>query len=234
MARQEGYAFPEFLADTEWLAKHLGDGNVRIVDTDVAAAYQRGHIPGAVLIPDNYEKDPDTSAVHILPPQKFAEMMEALGIGDDTTVVAYDNSRSLYAGRLWWALSYYGHRNVKVLNGGWRKWVSEGRGIGLDPSRPPTGVRFTPRPDASLIATTEHLKELYDKPDVAIWDVRTTGEYNGENARRNRRPGHIPGAVHLEWLEMMDEDTHTFKPPDEMRRILESRGITPDKEVVAH
>ena len=234
MARQEGYAFPEFLADTEWLAEHLDDGNIRIVDTDVAAAYQRGHIPGAVLIPDNYEKDPDTSAVHILPPQKFAEMMESLGIGDDTTVVAYDNSRSLYAGRLWWALSYYGHRNVKVLNGGWRKWVSEGRGIGLDPSRPPTGVRFTPRPDASLIATTEHLKELYDKPDVAVWDVRTTGEYNGENARRNRRPGHIPGAVHLEWLEMMDEDTHTFKPPDEMRRILESRGITPDKEVVAH
>ena len=153
MARQEGYAFPEFLADTEWLAEHLDDGNIRIVDTDVAAAYQRGHIPGAVLIPDNYEKDPDTSAVHILPPQKFAEMMESLGIGDDTTVVAYDNSRSLYAGRLWWALSYYGHRNVKVLNGGWRKWVSEGRGIGLDPSRPPTGVRFTPRPDASLIAS---------------------------------------------------------------------------------
>ena len=234
MARQEGYAFPEFLADTEWLAEHLDDGNIRIVDTDVAAAYQRGHIPGAVLVPDNYEKDPDTSAVHILPPQKFAEMMESLGIGDDTTVVAYDNSRSLYAGRLWWALSYYGHRNVKVLNGGWRKWVSEGRGIGLDPSPPPTGVRFTPKPDASLIATTEHLKELYDKSDVAVWDVRTTGEYTGENARRNRRPGHIPGAVHLEWLEMMDEDTHTFKPPDEMRRILESKGITPDKEVVAH
>jgi thiosulfate/3-mercaptopyruvate sulfurtransferase len=234
MARQEGYAFPEFLADTEWLAEHLDDGNIRIVDTDVVAAYQRGHIPGAVLVPDNYEKDPDTSAVHILPPQKFAEMMESLGIGDETTVVVYDNSRSLYAGRLWWALSYYGHQNVRVLNGGWRKWVSEGRRISLDQSPARTGVRFTPRPDASLIATTEHLKESYSKPDVAVWDVRTTGEYTGENTRRNRRTGHIPGAIHLEWLEMMDEKTHTFKLPDEMRRILESNGITPDKEVVAH
>ena len=234
MARQEGYAFPEFLADTEWLAEHLDDGNIRIVDTDVVAAYQRGHIPGAVLVPDNYEKDPDTNAVHILPPQKFAEMMESLGIGDDTTVVAYDNSRSLYAGRLWWALSYYGHQNVRVLNGGWRKWVSEGRRISLDQPPARAGVRFTPRPDASLIATTEQLKESYGKSDVAVWDVRTTEEYTGENTRRNRRTGHIPGAIHLEWLEMMDEKTHTFKSPDDMRRILESRGITPDKEVVAH
>ena len=234
MARQEGYAFPEFLADTEWLAERLDDGNIRIVDTDVVAAYQRGHIPGAVLVPDNYEKDPDTNAVHILPPQKFAEMMESLGVGDDTTVVAYDNSRSLYAGRLWWALSYYGHQNVRVLNGGWRKWVSEGRRISLDQSPARAGVRFTPRPDASLIATTEQLKESYGKSDVAVWDVRTTEEYTGENTRRNRRTGHIPGAIHLEWLEMMDEKTHTFKSPDDMRRILESRRITPDKEVVAH
>ena len=234
MARQEGYEFPEFLADTEWLAGHLDDGNIRIVDTDVVAAYQRGHIPGAVLVPDNYEKDPDTNAVHILPPQKFAEMMESLGIGDDVIVVAYDNSRSLYAGRLWWALSYYGHQNVKVLNGGWRKWISEGRRISLDQSPARMGVQFTPRPDASLIATTEQLQESYSKSDVAVWDVRTMVEYTGENTRRNRRSGHIPGAIHLEWLEMMDEKTHTFKSPDEMRRILESKGITRDREVVTH
>ena len=99
MVEARGYAFPEFLADTEWLAERLHDGAVRIVDTDVAAAYQRGHVPGAELVPDNYEKDPDSGRVHILPPRKFAEMMESLGIGDDTMVVVYDNSRSLYAGR---------------------------------------------------------------------------------------------------------------------------------------
>ena len=229
-----GYAFPEFLADTEWLAQHQNDGHLRIVDADTLAAYQRGHIPGAVLVPDNYQKDPATNRVHILPPGKFAEMMESLGIGDDTTVVTYDNSRSLYAGRLWWALRYYGQKDVKVLNGGWRKWLGEGRPVSLDPPQARAGVRFTPNPDPSLIVSTEELTEALDKPGVAVWDVRTPEEYKGENVRHNRRPGHIPGVTHLEWLEMVDAETHILKPAQEMRRILESKGITPEKEVMAH
>ena len=231
---ERGYAFPEFLVDAEWMVEHLYDDNVRIVDTDVDAAYQRGHIPGAVLVPDNYEKDASTNRVHILPPEKFAEMAESLGIGDDTTVVTYDNSRSLYAGRLWWALRYYGHHEVKVLNGGWRRWIGEGRPISLRPPHERAGVRFTARPDPSLIVTTEQLINMYDSPEVAVWDVRNREEYAGQNARRNARPGHIPGAKHLEWVEMVDETTHTFKPAEEMRRILGGKGITPEKEVVAH
>ena len=232
--RGEGYAFPEFLADTEWLHSHLRDDDLRIVDTDVELAYNRCHIPGAVLIPDNYEKDQETDRLHILPPKKFAALMESLGIGDNTLVVAYDNSRSLYAGRLWWALQYYGHKQVKVLNGGWRKWMEEGlpASLGLPESGPE--VRFTPAPDPALIATTEYLKSSYENPEVAVWDVRSREEYTGENPRRNKRSGHIPRASHLEWLEMMDEETHTFKPAGEMRQILESKGITPDKEVVCH
>ena len=229
-----GYKHSEFLADPEWLAGHLDDENLRVVDTDVEAAYQRGHIPGAVLIPDNYEKDPSTDRVHILPPEKFARLMESLGIGDDTLVVAYDNSQSLYAARLWWALRYYGHTEVKVLNGGWRKWVTEGRQISFDRPQVRPGLRFSAKPDDPLIITTEGLKERYDIPDVVVWDVRSRGEYLGGNTRNNRRPGHIPGATHLEWLEMIDKETHTFKLAGEMRRILESNGISPEKEVIAH
>ena len=229
-----GYAFPEMLAETEWLTEHLHDDNLRIVDTDVAEAYRRAHIPGAVLVPDNYEKDPDTNRVHILPPGKFAEVMESLGIGDDTLVVAYDNSRSLYAGRLWWALTYYGHTQVKVLNGGWRKWFGEGRPVTGAQPETREGVRFTATPNPSLMVTTEELKEAYDKPETVVWDVRSRGEYTGENTRSNRRPGHIPGASHLEWLEMIDDKTNTFKPAEEMRRILEAKGITPEKQVLAH
>jgi thiosulfate/3-mercaptopyruvate sulfurtransferase len=232
--RGSGYAFPEFLASTDWLADHLEDPDLRAVDTDVAAAYQRGHIPGAVMVPDNYEKDSTTGSVHILPPERFARMMEALGIGDDTVVVAYDNSRSLYAGRLWWAMRYYGHEKVKVLNGGWRKWVREGRPISIDPAPDRHGAKFTAVPDPSLMATTEELKGLYDRPGTVVWDVRSRAEYTGENPRHNRRPGHIPGASHLEWLEMLDQQTHTFKPAGEMRRLLQAKGITPEKEVVAH
>ena len=178
---KQGYAFPGLLVETDRLAEHLYDDTTRIVDADVEPAYQRGHIPGSVLIPDNYEKDPTTNRVHVLPPEQFAEMMESLGIGDNTVVVVYDNSRSLYAGRLWWALTYYGHRNVRVLNGGWRKWVSEGRPISLDSPGPRPAVRFTPNPDASLIIGTAELKEVYGSLDVVVWDVRSRGEYTGEN-----------------------------------------------------
>ena len=229
-----GYQFPEYLASTDWLEQHLYDDNIRIVDTDVLEAYRRGHIPGAVLVPDNYEKDPDTSRVHILPPGRFSETMQSLGIGDDTVVVAYDNSKSLYAGRLWWALRYYRHRDVKVLNGGWKKWVNEARPTSIERAEDRTGQRFTARPDASLMITTEELKAEYNRPEMVVWDVRSRGEYTGETARNNRRPGHIPGAKNLEWLEMIDEESHTFKPAEEMRRILQSNGIAPEKEVVAH
>ena len=88
-----------------------------IVDTDLDPAYTRGHIPGAVLVPDNFEKNPDSGRVHIMNPEQFAAMCQGLGIGDDTHVITYDNSQSLYAARLWWALNYYGHTNVQVLNG---------------------------------------------------------------------------------------------------------------------
>ena len=122
MTTGEGFAHPEFLVDAAWVAAHLDDPNVVVVDGDVAAGYQRGHIPGAVLVPDNYEKDPAGGRVHILPPEPFAAMCQNLGIGEDTLVVAYDNNQSLYAARLWWALNYYGHSQVKVLDGGWRRW----------------------------------------------------------------------------------------------------------------
>ena len=230
----EGYAVPKQLADTVWLEERLGDGNLRVVDTDVVAAYQRGHIPGAVVVPDNYQKDPDTGRVLILAPEKFARMMEDLGIGDDTLVVTYDNSRSLYAGRLWWALRYYGHENVKVLNGGWKKWLKEGRPVSLDRPEERTGVTFTPRPDPSLNVTTDELKERYNAPETVVWDVRSRGEYTGENPRHNQRPGHIPGASHMEWVEMIDPETDMFKSAEEMRRLLTAKGITPEKEVFAH
>lgn len=234
MTEQEGYAFPEFLADTEWLSEHLHDDDIRVVDTDVETAYQRGHIPGAVRVPDNYQKDPTTGRVHILSPNKFSEMMESMGIGGDTMVVAYDNSRSLYAARLWWALRYHGHEHVKVLNGGWRKWLGEGRAVSIDPAEERPMVKFTPRLDDSWVVSTERLKEIYKNPDVVVWDVRSFGEYTGANPRKNRRPGHIPGAIRLEWLDMVDENSHTFKPALEMRRILSSNGITSEKEVVTH
>ena len=137
MATSSGFVHPEYLVDAAWVDAHKGDSNVVVVDTDVEAAYNRGHIAGAVMVPDNFEKDPDTGRTHIMYPQQFATMCQNLGIGDDNLVIAYDNSQSLYAARLWWALNYYGHGEVKVLDGGWRR---------LDFGRPSSQASTVPIP----------------------------------------------------------------------------------------
>jgi thiosulfate/3-mercaptopyruvate sulfurtransferase len=213
---------------------HLEDRNVVIVDTDVDAAYNRGHIPGAVMVPDNYEKNPDTGRVNIMSSGQFKAMCEGLGIGDDTQVITYDNSRSLYAARLWWALNYYGHTSVKVLNGGWLRWVSEGRRVDLTRTRAATGTTFTPKANEAIMCRLDELKTAYKRPDVVVWDVRSDGEWDGSNDRGNKRVGRIPGAVHLEWFNLMDGDTHQFKSASDIRRILNEHGITADKNVYAY
>ena len=256
MTTGEAYAHPEFLVEAGWVDAHQNDPDLVVVDTDVEAAYLRGHIPGAVMVPDNYEKDPESGRVHILPPDKFASLCQGLGIGDNTLVVAYDHSQSLYAARLWWALNYYGHSNVKVLNGGWRSWVNEGGSISFDTGRlaggagqqgrswvneggfdrptAPASVKFTTEVNDSIMVKVDELKEACSLSDAVIWDVRSDGEYDGSNSRGNRRAGHIPGAVHLEWFNVMDRDTHRFQPADQVRRMLTEKGITPDKAVYTY
>ena len=158
MATEQEYAHPEYLVDAGWVEAHLEDGNVVIVDTDVDAAYNRGHIPGSVIVPDNFEKNPDTERVNIMSPGQFKAMCEGLGIGDDTLVITYDNSQSLYAARLWWALNYYGHPSVRVLNGGWRRWVSEGHRVDLTRTRAATGTTFTPEANEAIMCRLDELK----------------------------------------------------------------------------
>lgn len=234
MINQGEYAHPEYLTDTAWLAEHLEDEDLCVVDTDVLDQYRRAHIPGSVLIPDNFQKDPDTDRTDILPPVKFAAVMESLGIGDNTKVITYDNSGGVYAGRLWWALRYYGHRNVSCLNGGWRKWITEGYRVGLRRPRIHKGAIFTPVLDPSVFISTDQLKHEYDQAAVVVWDVRSVGEHTGGETRGNRRPGHIPGSVHMEWVELIDQETHELKPASVMRKILESNGIISDKRIVPH
>ena len=233
-AAQAGFAHPEHLVDAAWVEAHKNNPNVVVVDCDVEAAYNRGHIPGAVMVPDNFEKNPDTGRVHLMNPQQFATMCRGLGIGDSTQVIAYDNSQSLYAARLWWALNTYGHANVKVLDGGWRRWVNEGRAVSLARPRPAPNVRFTPKADDSMLVKADELKACCSLENVVVWDVRSDGEWDGTANRGNKRAGHIPGAVHLEWFNVMDRETHRFKPANEIRKVLAEHGITPEKRVYTY
>ena len=229
----EGYARPELLVDAAWVDAHKNDSNVVIVDCEVDAAYARGHIPGAVLVPDNYEKDPDSGRTFLMNPEQFKAMCEGLGIGDETLVIAYDHSRSLTAARLWWALNTYGHTNVKILNGGWRAWIANGGTVGFGRAEI-MSVTFTPKYDDSKLVKVDELKEACEVGGSVIWDVRSDGEWDGSMSRGNKRVGHVPGAVHLEWFNLMDSDTNEFKPAAEIRRILTEHGITPDKNVYTY
>ncbi len=229
----EAFAHPEYLVDAAWVEAHGNDPNVVVVDCDVDAGYARGHIPGAALVPDNFQKDPD-NPVHLMNQDQFKAMCEGLGIGDDTLVVAYDNRQSAMSARLWWALNTYGHSQVKVLDGGWRGWVMDGREVSFAKPRVAAGATFTPKRDESMLVKVDELKAACSLEDSVIWDVRSDEEWDGSDARGNKRAGHIPGAVHLEWFNLMERDTHRFKAPSEIRRILTEAGITPDKKAYTY
>ena len=231
---QERYAHPELLVDAAWIEAHGDDANVVLVDCDVEAGHNRGHIPGAVLVPDNFEKNPDTGRVHLMNSEQFTAMCQGLGIGDDSLVITYDNGQSLTASRLWWALNTYGHSDVKVLDGGWRRWVSEGRKVGFDRPSVPANVKFTAKRDESLFVSADDLKAACTLDNSVVWDVRSDGEWDGSASRGNKRAGHVPGAVHLEWFNLMDSETNKFKPAAEIQRILTDHGITPDKNVYTY
>ena len=229
-----GFAHPEYLVDSDWVQSHLEDVDVVVLDIDTEAGYSRGHIPRAVMLLDSYERDSETGLVHTFTPERFAATCEGLGIGDGTTVVVYDNNLSLNAARFWWVMNYNGHQNVKVLDGGWRRWAGEGWPVSFDQAVLNQNATFTPRVDKSLAVELDEVMEGCSLPGVVNWDTRTGEEYDGTVNRRNQRKGHITGAAHLEWSDLMERDTHRFKPPQEMRRILDSHGITPDKAIFAY
>ena len=222
MPDDRGYVNPQMLAETQWLAERLNRPDIRIVDMGPREAYQRAHIPGAVSIGRGdragYVKDP-SDRLHVMQPEQAAELLGSLGIGPDTLVVAYDSEGGHTAARLWWMLAYYGHAQCKVLDGGINKWIAEKRAVSMEtPSYPP--ATFTPR------IRDEH---------IALLDVRSDAEWEGRNHRGNKRAGRLPNAVHMEWLNFLaDPVTKVLKPASELRELLWSAGVTPNKDVITY
>ncbi|MBX6312182.1 MAG: sulfurtransferase [Isosphaeraceae bacterium] len=240
------------LVTTDWLAQHLEDPSLRVVDIrgyvstrPVApgveeATYQgayeeylNGHIPGAVYI--DWTKDivdpDDPVPAQIAPPGRFAEAMGSRGIGDATHVVAVDHMGGQFATRLWWALKYYGHDQVSVLDGGYHRWVEEGRPIASGPV-PVEPQVFTPRTRPELRTTAEGVFARLGRDDWQLIDARDHGQYTGAR-RRGPRGGHIPGAINLP-RELFFAEGGGFLPIDEIRRRVAEKGITPEKPVVAY
>jgi thiosulfate/3-mercaptopyruvate sulfurtransferase len=226
------YAAPELLVSTEWLAEHLNDPNVRVIEMmQKPEPFAEGHIPGAVVSPDWQIKGSENTKL-VAPPEEAKAWFESVGIGDDTVVVGYDRMHNRDAARLWWVMSFYGHTNVKVLNGGWTKWNNEGRPVEAGESvAPASDVTFTPGDaDHSIVSTVDTLKAAIGDAGHAIWDLRSADEHSGAEPRGNARAGHVPGAVNLEWVNLVNEDD-TFKSADELTTLLAGIGITPEKTV---
>lgn len=233
---ERGYTMPEIFVTTEWLSDHLSDADVMVVDTDLPEEYEKGHIPGAVNPVDHYYKTSPEDRTHIQGPEQFARTMSDLGIGDDTTVVGYDRSGGVYSFRLMWALHYYGHTNVKFLDGGLPKWTAEGRDITTDPSSPAAaGKPFTPRANSDIFASRERVLDAINNDSTVLLDVRSDDEWSGVNKRGGPRGGRIPGAVHLEWVKFhTGGDIPVLRSAGEIRKLLADVGITPDKNVITY
>lgn len=230
-----GYAHPEALLNTDWVAAHLNDPQVRLVDvSSKREVYDQGHLPGSVYInvttdllnPVNSENG------KILSQAQFETLMRRLGIRRDIEIVLYDDSQSLYAARAFWVLKYFEHPNVAILNGGSQQWSQEKRAMTKDvPSFAATS--YAAGGTALDIRTTwGSLLSHIQKPGIAIVDARSPQEFTGEQVR-GARGGHIPGAINVEWSKAMKPDG-TFRPADELVRLYQRADITRDKSVVTY
>lgn len=242
----------DLLVDPSWLAEHLDDDDVVIVDCpwdgDVwgagnGGAYSRAHVPGAVCQTRHpYLKGSSSEGLSMFLPSEaeVSELAAELGISPNSTVVAYDDWGSIFAARLWWVFRYYGHRGVRVLDGGWQAWIGQGLPISVRAgvaNRP--GESFVPRADPRRLATLEQVRARYDDADWQIIDTRSQDEWDGTALHGNRRGGHVPGALHVEWNRLLTNSTdfyavREFRSPDEIRSILEEAGVDGAKGHIPH
>lgn len=237
------YAHPEYLVDTEWVAAHLDDPNVRIVESDEdPLLYAMGHIPGAVQV-DWFSTLQHPLRRDFLTKEKFEETMSALGIGNDTTVVFYGDKSNWFACYALWLFQYYGHQNVKIMDGGRAKWEQEKRPLVPLVQDVPSYERTNYRAkeaDKSIRAFRDDVFRHIDAKKPLV-DVRSPKEYSGELLHMPNYPqegamrgGHIPGAVSIPWSQAVNEADSTFKTPEELRALFEGKDIRPEDDIIAY
>lgn len=235
----------QVLVSTEWLAGRLDGPGIRIVDCrysferDMREDYLEGHIPGAVYFDFTAGlNDPNSDVDFMLaPPEQVAAAIGALGVDDDTLIVAYDHEGGHYASRVWLALARYGRADaIRILDGGWTKWVAEGRPISRDVPAPEPRT-FTLNLDNArpeIIATIEDVRRASESGDAVLLDVRRLSEFTGEEVRA-KRGGRVPGAVHMLWSDNLRwEADRSFLPDAEIRRRHEEAGIAPDTPIITY
>jgi len=253
---------PGPLVEPAWLSDHLDDPGLRIIDArwredgSSRQLYAAGHIPGAVPLDWRIDLSETRQGVRdlILPPDRFAEVMGRAGIGNDTFVVAYAEKDYSGAARLWWALRYYGHEKVTVLDGGMSRWMAEQRPLSTEITRV-VPAQFTPREvpkwkisSREILSYLRNTRGTYTLVDTrppeqyqgqAVWTAQgslylPTGQDTVEAEGKQLRGGHIPGAINLPSTNLLNPEEWTFREPEELRNLLSSRGIYPEGRVITY
>jgi thiosulfate/3-mercaptopyruvate sulfurtransferase len=235
------YANPNVLVDTQWVEDHVNDNNVRIaeVDYDPKANYNLGHIPNAVLF--DWKKDiNDPLARNIISRDDCSELLQKAGINHDTTLVLYGDFNNWFAAFAFWVFEYYGMTNIKIMNGGRKKWLEEDRPISKDNPTFPMGNFKPSEPNPALRAFLNQVRESLNSDQIKRIDVRSPQEFSGEitapaeyPTEHAQRGGHIPGAVNIPWAKAVNDDG-TFKSADELAKLYQTVGIMPDKEIITY
>ena len=231
-SESKGYARPDLLVDTAWLAQHLNDTNIRIVDMR-SRGYAEGHIPEAVFLDNNWIRNPKAPPTFLPTPQEFEALMSRLGISNTTRVIAYDERGGIYAARLWWIMNHYGHSNVALLDGGWVKWAAEQRAV-TTTVRQPAAATFAVKAGTVKVVTADQVKAAINNPKVKLIDARTQGEIDGKDLRNIKRGGFIESSIPVYWEDTLDATSKAFKPAPDIARLYRDKGITPNDEVTVY
>ena len=234
------YAHPNSLVSTEWVAEHGSDANVRLVEVDVdTSAYEQGHIAGAVGW--NWQSQLQQPVRRDLASKdEIEQLLGGSGIGNDTTVILYGDNNNWFAAWAFWQLKYYGHRDVRIMNGGRAKWEAEGRPLTTDVPSPTAATYSASEGDQSIRAYRDQVLSLVNAGSVSLVDVRSPAEFSGEllapanlPQEGSQRGGHIPGAANIPWGQAVDEDG-TFKSADALRELYGGNGIDGSRETIAY
>ncbi len=234
------YAHPESLVSTDWVAEHGNDGNVRLIEVDVdTAAYEQGHIAGAVGW--NWQSQLQQSVRRdVISKEEMEGLLGAAGVGNDTTIVLYGDNNNWFAAWAFWQIRYYGHGDVKLMNGGRAKWEAEARPMTTDvPAHAPAAYAASD-PDESIRAYRDQVLAGVGGGNIALVDVRSPQEFSGEllapanlPQEGSQRGGHIPGAANIPWAQAANEDG-TFKSADELAELYGGKGVDGSKDTVAY
>ena len=230
-------ANPDALVDTAWVTEHLDDPNVRLLAiSGKREDFDAGHLPNAIYVNlgEDLTNPDDPTEGQILTQEALAALFSRLGIENDDTLVVYDSNNNLLAARAYWALKYYQHADVRLYDGGAKQWAAAGNALSTDPVAPLTATAYVASAaDPDLRTTGDYVLEHLDDPSTILCDARGPGEYAGTDVRA-ARGGHIPGAVNVDWVQAVDQETGAFKDAAYLADLYAKAGFSPDKQVITY